>query len=181
MSKLEMLEQKQTELSERQQDSGTEMELLRKHRAKLVLSGKESNKKRIASLDKQINSLTQQISNTPSEHSYIDEEIKKEQERIAKRDMDRLLAEQKSVAGQMKEFSAALSQLLEKAVAVNSKLLAANVRYRTLYDKTGANLASKFCSQGSYQFLQVVYDYISKETAGEVVLRPTMRPPFSRV
>jgi len=180
LTKIEELQDQILQLKKSTETKLEQIDEYRTKRAELVINEEMSdvNKRKIASIDAEINRRVRCIENFPAELKILENEIAAEEKRIADSKRSELLAEQRVLSDEIEETSRDLCLALEHACKMNDKLVAANDRYNVLKAQTGVEFCSENVTQGSRMFLKVVRDYCVAETNGERPARPVLHPPY---
>ena len=138
---------------------------LREERAKLFVENENNSK--ITSLDKEIATLCNRISNNPAVVKELQNQLAIEQARIAQEERDTLLETQNKIAEDIENLSSEFISLLEKADEVNTQLRAALTAYSALQQKTGENVLSNEHCQGSADYLRILLETMQSQFAGQ--------------
>jgi len=180
LTKIEELQDQILQLKKSTETKLEQIDEYRTKRAELVINEEMSdvNKRKIASIDAEINRRVRCIENFPAELKILENEIAAEEKRIADSKRSELLAEQRVLSDEIEETSEELVLILEHACRINDKLVDSNARYKVLKSQTGADFLSENVCQGSQQFLKVVTEFNAAELKGERPVRMTCPPPF---
>lgn len=141
------------------------LENLREERAHLVVEGDAKNEPRIDSLDKQIATLRDTLSNTPAVILELEKILTARQLRDAENKRDELIKQQLEVAEDVQVLSKNFVSLLSKAAEVNSHLQTARSAEAALAEKTGQQVLQSYC-QGSQDYLRVLLETMQLQTSG---------------
>jgi len=164
------LEHHKTVLSE----SEAKLDELRRQRAKLALADSTKNKTEIAKLDKEIGQHIFDCNNLPSEIEVLESDLAAARKKVEERERSKLITNQKKSAEQVEILSKQFVEILEQAVAANSKLDLAYRNYCTLRTATKEDCMGKSICRGSAGSLKYLFEICKKEMQGELVIRQPM-------
>lgn len=153
----------------------TKLDGLRVERGQLSIENSKVNAQSIAKLDVQIADCRKDVENGPIELRILEENLTKEQERLAQAERDTILESQNVVAGNIEQLSQEFIDALAKAVQINEQLLLALSAYNNLREKTGQNVLGSHC-RGSRGWLKAVYEICQGEMESRP--RPANMPPI---
>ena len=112
-----------------------------------------------------IKRLNSSIDNAPHELKLLEEQLAKEQDRIAQAARAELLTKQQEVADEVGLLSKNFITILEKANEVNTQLLAALSAESGIRQKTGADVLADYC-HGSMGSLSMLLECMQSELSG---------------
>lgn len=141
------------------------LENLREERAHLVVEGDAKNEPRIDSLDKQIATLRDTLSNTPAVILELEKILTARQSRDAENKRDELIRQQLEVAEDVQVLSKNFVSMLSRAAEVNNHLQLALSAEAALAQKTGQQVLGEYC-HGSQDYLRVLLETMQLQTSG---------------
>ena len=145
-----------------------QLEQYRNKRAELVINEAMTtkNKARVTSIDSEIKQLKRAIENFPTELKLLEENLATEQNRIAEVERAELVIKQEEAADEVQVLSKSFVAILEKAVNINTQLIAALTAEAGLAQKTGQHFLTE-CCRGSLQSLSLLFEAMQNQLRGE--------------
>jgi len=126
----------------------------------------QKNKAKVTSIDAEIRKLQKAIDNFPAELALLEENLAKEQHRLAQEENDKLLDLQREAANDVELLSKGFIVSLEKSVESNSQLRAALSAETSLREKTGVTILENYC-HGSMQSLGMLLETMQAQMNGQ--------------
>lgn len=167
-STVQEIEQRIANLKESIERKKTHLEAYRSKRAELVINepGTTKNKAKVTSIDAEIKQLQKSIDNFPAELKLLEENLTKEQERLAQEERAKLFEQQQEVANEVELLSKSFVSLLEKANNINELLLNALSAEAGLAQRTGQKVLGDYC-HGSMQSLSMLLETMQAQLNGQ--------------
>lgn len=160
MSKLEQVKQRLEDIEVVRIARKRELKLLKVDLAEERLKFKPS-KVRLAEFESSISKLKTQIEvELPGLKKQIMAEVQKEAE--AEREKPQLLEQQQEIIKELKKDSAALLELLEKSLEINTRIIDLNSKFRLLEEKTKSEIDRSNVSSG-FATLKIVRNVLRDE------------------